>query len=147
MFIIKLDFLNSPPQMYFLGQRINKTLIGGFLFIIYIIIMMCVSTFYILDYSINDRYDIRFSLHKNFTANKEELNKIEEFNPHLNFSIDMRKLSNNLSDLNLSNQFLILDSNWSIIERNKIITRTPKDMNMIIVYVCLLNSFGSVLAA
>ena len=73
MFIIKLDFLNSPPQMYFLGQRINKTLIGGFLFIIYIIIMMCVSTFYILDYSINDRYDIRFSLHKNFTENKEVL--------------------------------------------------------------------------
>ena len=139
MFIVKLDFLNSPPQMYFLGQRINKTLIGGFLFIIYIIIMMCVSTFYILDYSINDRYDIRFSLHKNFTANKEELNKIEEFNPHLNFSIDMRKLSNNLSDLNLSNQFLILDRNWSIIERNKIITRTPKDMSMIILYACLLN--------
>ena len=111
MFILKLDFLNSPPQMYFLHQRTNKTLIGGFLFIIYIIIMMCVSTIYIVDYSINDRYDIRFSLHKNFKANKEELNKIEEFNPHLNFSIDMRKLSNNLLDSNLSNKFLILDSN------------------------------------
>ena len=139
MFILKLDFLNSPPQMYFLHQWTNKTLIVGFLFIIYIIVMMCVSTIYIVDDSINDRYDIRFSFHKNFTANKEELNKMEEFNPHLNFSIDMRKLSNNLLDSNLSNKFLILDSNWSIVERNKIITRTPKDMSMIILSACLFN--------
>ena len=135
MFLSKLDFLSSPPQMYFLQKRTNKTLFGGILFIIYIFIMLNIFIVYTLDFFLNDRYDIRYSLYKNFTENDEN-NKIEELNPLLNFSFDLKKVSKDLKQLNLSEQFMILGPDWSVIERNSIISRSPNDLSIMIVYVC-----------
>ena len=42
MFIKNLDFLNSPPQLYFLEKNTNKTLFGGILFIIYFLLMLII---------------------------------------------------------------------------------------------------------
>ena len=88
MFLSKLDFLSSPPQMYILNKRTNQTTFGGILSIIFIIITMNILIVYILDFYLNDKYDIRYSLYKNFTENNEANNEIEELNPLLNFSID-----------------------------------------------------------
>ena len=54
MFLLKLDFLSSPPQKYFLQKRTNKTLFGGILFIIYIFIMLNIFIVYTLDFFLND---------------------------------------------------------------------------------------------
>jgi len=132
MFLPKLDFLSSPPQMYFLRKRTNKTLFGGILFIIYIFIMLNIFIVYTLDFFLNDRYNIRYSLYKNFTENNEN-NKMEELNPHLNFSFDLKKVSKDLKQLNLSEQFMILGPDWSIIERNSILSRNPDDLSIMIV--------------
>ena len=136
MFLSSFDFLSSPPHMYFLQKRTNKTIFGGFLFIIYFLIMLTVTTFYILDFYLNDRYDIRYSLYKNYTNNDEESNKNKELNPHLNFSLEMKKISTNLKVSNLSENFMIIDSNLTFIERNSIINRTPSEMSMFLVYAC-----------
>ena len=53
MFLKKFDFLNSLPQLYFLEKKTNKTLFGGILFIIYFLLMLTISIFYILDYCLN----------------------------------------------------------------------------------------------
>ena len=133
MFFSKLDFLSSPPQMYFLNRRTNKTIFGGILFIIYIILIMDIFIFYY-----NDKYDIRYSLYKNFTENTQDNNnKIEELNPILNFTIDLKKISNDLQVSDSSDQLMIIDSNFSFIEKNSIISRTPANMGMMIVYICL----------
>ena len=68
MFLSKLDFLSSPPHMYILQKRTNQTIFGGILFIIFIIITMNILIVYILDFYLNDKYDIRYSLYKNFTS-------------------------------------------------------------------------------
>ena len=68
MFLSKLDFLSSPSQMYILQKRTNQTIFGGILFIIFIIITMNILIVYILDFYLNDKYDIRYSLYKNFTS-------------------------------------------------------------------------------
>ena len=53
-----LDFFNSPPQYSIFKKEKNKTQFGGILFMIYIIIMLIISLIYILDYAINDKYEI-----------------------------------------------------------------------------------------
>ena len=53
-----LDFLNIPPQYYIFGKKNNQTNFGGVLFLIYIIVMIFISLIYILDYSLNDKYDV-----------------------------------------------------------------------------------------
>ena len=137
MFFSNLDFLSSPPQLYFLSKRTNKTIFGGILFIIYIILMIDIFIFYTLNFNYNDKYDIRYSLYKNFTENTQDNNnKIEELNPILNFTIDLKKNSNDLQVSDLGEQLMVIDSNFSIIERNSIISRTPTNMDMMIVYIC-----------
>ncbi len=137
MFFSKLDFLSSPPQMYFLNRRTNKTIFGGILFIIYIILIMDIFIFYTLNFYYNDKYDIKYSLYKNFKENnKDNNNKIEELNPILNFTIDLKKISNDLVVSDLGDQLMVIDSNFSIVERNSIISKTPTSMDMMIVYIC-----------
>ena len=124
MFLSNLDFLSSPPQIYFLQKKTNKTLFGGILFIIYIFIMMNIFVVYTLNFYLNDRYDIRYSLYKNFTGNAEEINQKEELNFHLNFSFDLKSISNELLLADLNDHFILVDQNGSTIERNKIIVKT-----------------------
>ena len=101
--------------------------------------MLNIIIIYILDFYLNDRYDIRYSLYKNFTGNDEENNKMEEYNPHLNFSIDMKKITQNLNESDLSESFIIMNDNFSLIEKNTVISSTPTNMSFMIVYVCFDN--------
>ena len=139
MFLSNLDFLSSPPQMYFLKKRTNQTIFGGILFIIYIFIMMNIFVVYTLNFYLNDRYDIRYSLYKNFTGNAEEINQKEELNFHLNFSFDLKRISNELLLADLNDHFILVDNKGSTIERNTIISRSPSDMNFNIIYSCIFN--------
>jgi hypothetical protein len=92
-----------------------------------------------LNFYINDKYDIKYSLYKNATKNLEEKNKNEDLNPHLNFTIDIKRISNNLEVLELGNQFFLLSDNMNIIERNQTISSTSSNMSFGIVYLCLFN--------
>ena len=129
MIIKKLDLLSSSPQMNFQSQKTNKTFFGGILFIIYIIIMIIISIFYILNYVLNDKYTIRYSIYKNFSSNEEEYNKNEDLNPHLNFSIDIKKISQNFEEEDATNQFQVIDNNFNTLETNIIISSTPSDFS------------------
>ena len=136
MFISKLDFLSSPPQMYFLQKRTNQTIFGGILFIIFILITLNIVIVYVLDFYLNDRYDIRYSMYKNFTENYEKYNEKEELNHILNFSIDLKKITEDVEVTNLSGQFFILNENFSILERNTVMPGTPSNMSFFVVYLC-----------
>ena len=132
MFLANFDFLSSPPQIYFLGKRTNKTILGGILFFIYIIIMIVILVFYTLDYYINDKYDIRYSIYKN-------INHKEELNYNFIFKMNMARLTTNLEPYNLNNKFLLLDSNFTVINENTMINKTSDEMIIYIVYFCLFN--------
>ena len=56
-----LDFLNISPNFFIFQSKTNKTNFGGFLFLIYIIIMILISLAYILDYALNEKYEIETS--------------------------------------------------------------------------------------
>ena len=143
MFFKKLDFLSNSPSFYFYHKKTNKTIFGGILFIIYIIIMIIITIFYLLDYSLNDKYDIRYSLYKDFTKKAEENNKIDELNLNLNFSIDIFKMNDTLKRLNVSDRFFIVvdpySPNRNILANGDKFTGNPENIFLLIGYNCTFN--------
>jgi len=136
MFIRKLDLLSSPPQMHILKEETNKTFFGGILFIIYIIVMIIVSIIYILDYALNDKYSIRYSLYRDFTNKEEENYQKEDLNPHLNFTLNIKKIGTDFEEVNIDDELLIFDSNLDTLKKNSIISRTPSDFAFVIYDLC-----------
>ena len=133
MVIRQLDLLSSPPQMFIFQQKANKTLFGGILFIFYIIIMFIISFIYILNFALNDKYDIRYSLYKDFESHEEEYNKNEDLNPHLNFTIGIKKITKGFHQLD-SNEFLFADNNFNILKNISLISSTPSNLNFFILH-------------
>ena len=85
-----LDFLNTPPQYYILGKRTNKTKFGGILFLIYLIIMIFISLIYILDYALNEKYEVESYLIDTFFENHLQAPDFDEskINPDINPKVD-----------------------------------------------------------
>jgi len=115
-----LDFLNTPPQYYILGKRTNKTKFGGILFLIYLIIMLFISLIYILDYALNEKYDIESYLIDTFFENHRKDPDFDEskINPDINPKVDFDialiikdDKNMNINEL-MNNTFLVYDNTF-----------------------------------
>ena len=91
-----LDYLSLSPTYYIFQQKINKTKFGGVLFLIYLILMFLFSLTYILDFILNDKFEILVStvyIYKKRDKNRNNwvivdpnLNQTENVVAVLNFS-------------------------------------------------------------
>ena len=86
-----LDIISNSPNLYILRKESNKTNFGGFLFLIYLIIIITIFVYYIIDYTKNDKYIIQSFNHFNIKSDeeKEERNKKDFYNPTVNFSLNI----------------------------------------------------------
>ena len=86
-----LDIISNSPNLYILRKESNKTNFGGFLFLIYLIIIITIFVYYIIDYTKNDKYIIQSFNHFNIKSDKEkeERNKNDFYNPTINFTLDI----------------------------------------------------------
>jgi hypothetical protein len=129
----KFDFLSEPPQMLFFQNESNKTSFGGILFIIYIIFASSLSIILILDYFLNEKYEVYYSLKRNYVSgNKMPLD--DEMDPLLNFSINLYTVNDDIEKSESSKNFKVLDSYFQLTERNSIIQKRPSDIIFYIVY-------------
>ena len=76
-----IDFLSSSPSFSIFQKKANKIKFGGVLFLIYIIIMLFICLIYILDYILNEKYEIESSVLYKIrnifeTIDERKLNKI-----------------------------------------------------------------------
>ena len=133
----KLDFLSEAPQILFFQNESNKTFFGGILFIIYIIFVTSLSIIHILDYFLNDKYEIYYSLIRN-DGSEKEIPVDDEMDPLLNFSINLSGVDEGLNPIEPSDAFMIVDYDFNIIERNSIIQRRPSELFFFILYSDLL---------
>ena len=89
-----LDFFSEAPVNYIFQKDSNKTNLGGVFFLIYIIIMFFISLYYILDYVMNNKYEIECTTYYNGKLNsslEDELNNNTELNPILDFYLEFYK--------------------------------------------------------
>ena len=138
MFFANFDFLNSPPQLYYLQKRTNKTIIGGILFLLYIIVISIIFIYYIVNYYLNDRYDISYSLHKAFSDNPNN-NDLKGIDPKFNFSINIYKINKDFESVEIYDKFLVIDYYFNIIENNTFYSKNPDDIKIYIYSYCLYN--------
>ena len=84
-----LDFLSGSPKLFIFQKEANKTNFGGVLFLIYILIMILISTFYLINYIINDKYIFEGTSINNVTDyySYVDMNNDIELNPFLNYTI------------------------------------------------------------
>ena len=81
-----------PPQYSIFQKEKNKTQYGGVLFLIYLIIMFFISLAYILDYAVNEKFEIEYYMVNTFYSKKSvaeiQLGNLDSnMNPETDFKI------------------------------------------------------------
>ena len=115
----KLDFLSDSPKAFIIQKSSNKTTFGGFLTIIYILIILIIAFVYIYNYVANDKYIISYiNYYKSITEtiiDKFGLDKNPNCNPTLNFTFYL-----NANSTSLSKNFILVDMiSGNLLERGK----------------------------
>ena len=135
-----LDILSPSPNLYLFQKESNKTNFGGFLFLIYLIIMILLFIYYLLDYIRNPKYTIQSFIHFNFKTDREieERQKNETFNPNIWFKLKL-KLYNEVNEeyVDITNNFTILNFlTGELKDINSAFNSNISDFNYAIFYKC-----------
>ena len=127
MFIRRVDILSEGPKISIFNQMNNKTLFGGALSLIFIIIFLLISIAYLADYIMNDKYTIEYGIYQ------EGLTSKEEYDPTLDFQVDLSS-----RDIpNLSDRFCIYDNvNDRFLGRNETFSSKVSELFIGILYKC-----------
>ena len=113
-----IDFFNSNPQYSIFQKETNKTYFGGILFILYIITMFIISLAYIVDYAINDKYEIESYIIDTYfdEARERDDNPLEiiknnpDINPYVDFTVQVRLDDNIFHDNKTTNLSEIINN-------------------------------------
>ena len=135
MRIKKIDILSESPAVYIFNEDDNKTVFGGVLSLIYIIILLSVSVSYLTDYFGGDKYEVEYGIQQNILTKEQnkEFMQNPEYNPTLTFSVDFQ----NEDSIDLSERFFLYDMTKGVfIERNEKITHKVSDLKMVVLYKC-----------
>ena len=104
----KLDFISASPHLSIFKAGSNKTSFGGTLFLIYLIILAILASFYIYDYTSKEKYVFESYFIRNDTKVKEskQANEIKEMEEDFIFF-----LYKEANDLYFNDNFLLIDLN------------------------------------
>ena len=133
-----IDFLSESRRDKFFEKESNKTNFGGFLSLLYFIITILITTFYILDYTLNDKYEIQSLSLFNFLSLEEimKINENPELNPELDFYFELLDSNNE----HLSERFQLYEnSTGQLLQKidNYYHVKTKvSDLELFIVYYC-----------
>ena len=130
------DFFSVPPHTFIFQKESNKTNFGGFCCVLYMIVMLCISLLYLIDFFINDKYEIQYAEIKNTTTynQRRELNNDSDLNPNINITLQLYDFNGK----KLSDRFVLLDikNDYTKIERGKKIERRVTEAEFGIFYDC-----------
>ena len=91
--------------------------------------MLILSTIHILDYCLNDKYEVYYS----FIRNPLGTNEFSNDDPLLNFSFNIYK-NDYLGLSEVSQDFILFDQDFNFIEQNTTIQMRPSEINFFIGY-------------
>ena len=82
----RIDFISKAPNFSIFKEGANKTNLGGFLYMVYIIIILLLAIVYFYDYFTNEKYQFNYTLVK--TKMGEYLDENDEMSSILNADIN-----------------------------------------------------------
>ena len=132
-----LDFISEAPNLFIFQRESNKTNFGGFLFFIYLIIIIFICIYYIIDYKESNKYVIQSFSHFNFRNEEKirERNKDILYNPYITFKLDLSSYIYN-EDFLVNKLKLFNAHNNSFLNRNTSFTERVSDFDLEIYYEC-----------
>ena len=128
-----LDIISDSPNLFILQKETNKTNFGGFLFLIYLVLIALIIVYYALDYKNNDKYIIQSFSHFNFKTKeeREQRNHEELFNPNIKFKIIF-------NGKHINERFKLYDPDSDKpIESNTIFSKKINDFRAVLYYDCI----------
>ena len=131
----KLDFLSDSPKTFIFQKSSNKTTFGGFLAIIYILIILVIAFVYIYNYVVNDKYIISYINYEKPMKNVAELglDKDPNYNPTIDFYFDLCDRHNQP----LSKNFILFDAKTNkVLERDNIYQYNTSNLEILVLYNC-----------
>ena len=137
-----LDFFSESPKVYIFNKETNKTKFGGFLFIIFIVVMIIISLAYILDFAFNNSYKVEFTRYFNSTSmmrlNKTDFIKYfpRELDQEFSFKINIRNHNFDPIIENEVNEEFVFFYNGARIYPNEIIKSKLSLMELKIYFKC-----------
>ena len=130
----KFDVLSQPPRTYIFERFSNKTIFGGVLSIIYLLIIIFISIYYIYNYIIGDKYEYYYSYRELPEEQKKKVFAGFDPNPPIHIKLDaINELDWNISS-NLKFIYYTKDSEKKIIYRNDWTEITIPDYAIIDLY-------------
>ena len=87
MRMISFDFLSSPPHSFIFQRRANRSNFGGVLSLLYLVVFLIISSFYLVKYFNEDNYTVQYLYHERFITEEEILKRVESdrYNPKIHF--------------------------------------------------------------
>ena len=132
----KLDLLSKAPNNYIFKNKSNKSILGGFLTLIFIIITFIIFAYYLINFITEQNYSVEYVFYDEFISLEESDKRleIERYNPYFNFSFD---LFNAETGVSLPEEyFLFNDTDGEIIPRQTLLHKTIFDIRMYVAYLC-----------
>ena len=135
----KFDFLSSAPRNFIFQKYSNKTNFGGLLSVLYLILFLIISLYYLISYYNEDNYSIQYIFQEKLLTGEENDRRLQSKKYNPNF------LTKFYLDINAENEvkkrFYIID-NFLKYKKNKINQseykiRNISEVNLLIVYDCL----------
>ena len=120
-----LDFFSESPSIYIFQKEANKTKFGGFLFLLFSVLILLISSSYIIyfliDYKNGELYEIQSSTIKIPNLSEYHYNGLNvekeidpRFDPNINFGLELYKTNKNKKGEKLNEKFVI-----KILKNNK----------------------------
>ena len=128
-----IDFLSESPKNFIFNENSNKTFFGGILSLIYLIIVLLITSFYLVNYFISDKYTVEYGFFQEVSdeSKRKEMLESEKYNPTTKFA------------------YLITDDKGQIIDNETILladdynqtlpttfTQRISDLNYVMLYKC-----------
>ena len=133
----KLDLLSISPRNYIFENNSNKTIFGGCLTLVLIIISLLISAYYLIYYITEKTYSIEYVFYEEY-KNKEKLEQIREderYNPFFDYNFDLLNLLD--EGISLPDDFIIINSTDNQpVPRQINLRKRVTDINFIIAYKC-----------
>ena len=137
-----LDFFSESPSIYIFQKEANKTKFGGFLFLLFSVLILLISSSYIIyfliDYGNGELYEIQSSIikipelsqfHYNGLTFEKEIDP--RFDPNIDFVLELFKTNKNKKAEKLNEKFVIKilkNNKFEKIQRNKIYNKKVSEI-------------------
>ena len=139
-----LDFLSGSPKNFIFNKSSNKTLFGGILSLVFLILAFIIIIFYLLNFFLEDDFSVQYSYYQmplnNDNEEEKKLND-ERYNPYFNFQFSLfvkyKDIDNITIIKHLSENYIITNTtNGQIIPREKYLNLKVQDIDITLIYKC-----------